>query len=413
MTLLIKEKKLRHAPMEQFHYRDGEPLINGMTLWQVADIAGRTPFYVYDVSIIEKRLALVRQALPSAVHVHYAIKANPMPALIQRIAPLVDGLDITSLQELQQALATSKPVQSISFAGPGKKDHELASALAAGAVITIESAGELARLEQLQATTGQVARIALRVNPDFHLRGSGMMMGGGAQQFGIDAEQVSSVASLIQRSQLVGLHIFAGSQNLQNEALRQGVSQTLRLAANIAEELGIAFQHVNIGGGLGIPYFPGDEAIDLEGYGRHLRQEIAQWQSHFPDCQFILELGRYLVGEAGLFVSRVLDKKTSRGKTFLVIDGGLHHQLAASGNFGQVMRRNYPISAITRNSDKRTEVVNIVGPLCTPLDVLGRDVELPICDVGDLVALYQSGAYGLTASPINFLSHPSPVELLL
>lgn len=408
-----KEKKGHHVSMEQFHYQRGEPLINGLTLWQMADIAGQTPFYIYDFEVVAQRVAALRHALPSDLHIHYSIKANPMPILVQRIALLVDGLDVASLGELQVALSTGISPRDVSFAGPGKKDHELAAALAAGAVINIESANELARLEQIQFSSGQVGRIALRINPEFHLRGSGMVMGGGSQQFGIDAELAGAVARRIERSELVGLHIFAGSQILKTEALLEGVTHTFRLAARIAEELGVDMQQLNIGGGLGIPYFPGSEALDLPAYGEHLAQEASAWKRRYPNCRLILELGRYLVGEAGLFVSRIIDKKISRGKLFLVVDGGLHQHLAASGNFGQVIRRNYPISAVTRETSTATETVDIVGPLCTPLDLLGKDVELPVCEVGDLIVIYQSGSYGLTVSPIHFLSHPAPIELLL
>lgn len=408
-----QKEPVQHTPMRQFQYQNGEPLVHGLTLWQVAEIAGQTPFYAYDFALVAQRIERLRRALPSRMQLHYAIKANPMPALVQRIMPLVDGLDVASLRELQLALATGMPSQEISFAGPGKKDRELAAAVAAGVVINVESEGELTRLEQLQTATGQVARIALRVNPDFHLRGSGMGMGGGSQQFGIDAERIGEVVQRIRRSELVGLHIFAGSQNLKTEALQQGISNTFRLATAIAAELGKELQHLNIGGGLGIPYFPADQPLDLTAYGEHLAQASSAWRARFPKCRLILELGRYLVGEAGLFVSRIIDKKQSRGRTFLVIDGGLHHHLAASGNFGQLLPRNYPISAVTRNVSEASETVNIVGPLCTPLDTLGKDVELPRCEIGDLIVLYQSGAYGPTASPIHFLSHPVPIEILL
>lgn len=385
----------------------------GLDLWQLADIAGQTPFFVYDFAAIAARIEALRRALPGEVHLHYAIKANPMPALVQRMAPLLDGLDVASLRELHLALGTGIPPQAISFAGPGKRDDELAAAVAAGVVVNVESAGELARLERLQAATGQVARIALRANPDFHIRGSGMTMGGGPQQFGIDAERLGDVVRDIRRSRLVGLHIFAGSQNLKAEALQQAVTGTFRLAATLADELGIEFEHLNIGGGLGIPYAPGDEPLDLAAYADYLALEATAWRRRAPTCRLIVELGRYLVGEAGLYVSRVIARKVSRGTTYLVIDGGLHHHLAASGNFGQVIRRNYPISAVTRRASARMETVTVVGPLCTPLDTLGRAVELPTCVEGDLIIIHQSGAYGLTASPVHFLGHPAPVEILL
>ncbi len=400
--------RAQHAPMRQFCYGDGEPLVKRLTLWQVAAIAARTPFYVYDFAIVAERIAALRRAIPDGVRLHYAVKANPMPALVQRVALLVDGLDVASLHELHLALGTGLEASAISIAGPGKQDHELAAAVAAGVVINVESCGELERLERIQAETGLVARIALRVNPDFHLRGSGMSMGGGSQQFGVDAECIGDLVHAIRRSRLVGLHIFAGSQNLATAAFQQGLSRTFDLAGRLVEDLHLKLEHLNIGGGLGIPYFPGDRPLDLAAYAAAMAQETAAWHRRFPSCELVLELGRYLVGEAGLFVSRVIDRKESRGKTFLVVDGGLHHHLAASGNFGQLLPRNYPMSAVTRARTDSTEIVTIVGPLCTPLDTLGKDVVLPVCDVGDLIVIYQSGAYGLTASPQQFLGIRPP-----
>jgi diaminopimelate decarboxylase len=384
-----------------------------MDLWEAADIAGRTPFYLYDFAVVRQRVAQLRQALPDGTLIHYAIKANPMPALVQRIAPLVDGLDVASHAELQTALATAANREQISFAGPGKQDHELTAAVAARVVVNVESADELARLRRIENMTGRVARFALRVNPDFHLSGAGMVMGGGATQFGIDAEQVPEVLAAHGREGLVGLHVFCGSQNLRIKALQEGVTETFRLAGRLVEGLGLRLDHLNIGGGLGIPYFPGETAIDPAEYGRHLGRQMRQWRASHPQTAVVVELGRYLVGEAGVFVSKVVQRKESRGRTFLVVDGGLHHHLAASGNFGQVIRRNYPISAVTAKPTDQVETVSVVGPLCTPLDTLGRDVTLPYCEAGDLIVLHQSGAYGLTASPVNFLSHRPPAELLL
>jgi diaminopimelate decarboxylase len=239
-----------------------------------------------------------------------------------------------------------------------------------------------------------------------------MSMGGGASRFGVDAERIGELAARVP-GELVGLHIFAGSQNLKTAALQEGVSRTFRLAASIVADLGLRLRHLNIGGGLGIPYADGDQPIDLDAWGRHLGSELAAWHEVHPECRVVVELGRYLVGEAGYYVSRVIDRKESRGTVFLVVDGGLHHHLAASGNFGQVIRRNYPISAVVRSRRPGLEKVTVVGPLCTPLDTLGTGVTLPVCEVGDLVVIHQSGAYGLTASPVQFLSHPHPAELLL
>ncbi|AXH93283.1 pyridoxal-dependent decarboxylase, exosortase A system-associated [Micromonospora aurantiaca] len=384
-----------------------------MDLNLAADIAGRTPFYLYDFAAVRHRVAELRAALPDGVLLHYAIKANPMPALVQRLAPLVDGLDVASHGELLTALGTAVDREQISFAGPGKRDPELAAAIAAGVMVNVESGDELARLRRIETAVGRSARFALRVNPDFQLSGSGMTMGGGATQFGIDAEAVGEVLRGPGRRGLCGLHIFAGSQNLRLDALTTGVSQTFELADRLVREHRLDLAHVNIGGGLGIPYFPRHEALDLAAYGRHLAVEVEQWRRRHPDTAVVLELGRYLVGEAGVFVSRVVERKHSRGETFLVVDGGMHHHLAASGNFGQVVRRNYPVSAVTAKPADERETVTVVGPLCTPLDTLGRRVELPRCEVGDLVVVHQSGAYGPTASPVHFLGHPAPVEVLL
>lgn len=374
-------------------------------------VAGRTPFYLYDFEAVAQRVREVRTHLPGEVQIHYAIKANPMPALVQRIAPLVDGLDVASHGELQVALATGTDRARISIAGPGKSDDELTAALAAGVVVNVESAAELMRLRQQAEKLGVAPRFALRVNPDFQLSRSGMTMAG-ATPFGIDQARVGTVLADLGTEGLVGLHIFAGSQNLSLPALTAGVTETFRLAERLFDQTGISPEHLNIGGGLGIPYFPGEEPFSLAGYGSHLAKEVSRFHTSRPGTEVVMELGRYLVGEAGVYVCRVVERKESKGQVFLVTDGGLHHHLAASGNFGQVMRRNYPLSVVTA-TDGPEETVDVVGPLCTPLDVLGRKVTLPRCEPGDLVVVHQSGAYGLTASPTAFLGHRPPAELLL
>jgi diaminopimelate decarboxylase len=241
-----------------------------------------------------------------------------------------------------------------------------------------------------------------------------MSMGGGATQFGIDAEEVPAVLADGQRRGLVGLHIFAGSQNLRTDSLRQGVTETFRLADRLVSQLDLQLEHLNIGGGLGIPYFPGDSPVDLDAYGRHLAEELAWWRQRHPDTHVEVELGRYLVGEAGVFVSRVLERKCSRGRTSLVVDGGMHHHLAASGNFGQVIRRNYPVAVGNRMDEDRSSTMSVVGCLCTPLDLLADQVPLPgATDIGDQVVVFMAGAYGLTASPTAFLGHPAPAEVLV
>ena len=404
-----------HPALTHWGVRDDCLQVGGQSLTRLADRIGQTPFFAYDRGLLNERIALLRKELPDGIHLHYAIKANPMPALVQHVRPLVDGFDVASGQELAVALDAGMAPSHIAFAGPGKTDAELRQAMAAGILIEIESHGELQRVIKIADGYGYPPRLAIRINPSFEVKGSGMRMGGGPQQFGVDAEQVPHLleAISVRGLPLEGFHIFAGSQNLRADIITEAQRKSVELALELADEFSQPLRYLNIGGGFGIPYFPKDQALELAAVGAGLRplvQEIARRQ---PEAQVVIELGRYIVGEAGVYVTRVVDRKESRGQTFLITDGGLHHQLAASGNFGQVIRRNYPLAIGNKIQSAATEVVTIVGCLCTPLDLLGDRCELPRAEVGDLVVVFQSGAYGLTASPTAFLSHPAPVEVLV
>jgi diaminopimelate decarboxylase len=360
-------------------------------------------------------VALLRRKLPTAIRLHYAVKANPMPALVQHLVTLVDGLDVASLGELQTALNSGISAAAVSFAGPGKQLRELAAALSAGITINVESAGELDTLARLAATQGIHARVAVRVNPDFELKASGMKMGGGPKPFGVDAEQVPAL--LKQMATLPvdfqGFHIFTGSQNLRAEAIMEAHDNTFALGLELAAAAPGPIRVLNIGGGFGIPYFPGDQPLALEPIGANLARWLPRVKARHPEAEVALELGRYLVGEAGIYVAEIIDRKISRGQVFLITNGGLHHNLAASGNLGQVIRKNYPVVVGNRVTGTRREIATVVGPLCTPLDRLADRMELAKAEVGDLIVVFQSGAYGLSASPVGFLSHPPPAEILV
>jgi diaminopimelate decarboxylase len=338
-----------------------------------------------------------------------------MPAVVQHLASLVDGFDVASALEMKTALDTPIANHSVGFAGPGKTDVELKQAVAADVTIEMESEGEMRRLAQLAADVGKRPRVAIRINPDFAVKASAMRMGGGSGQFGVDAERVPAMLSELSKLdlQFLGFHIFAGSQNLSAEVLSATQKNTIDLALRLSQGAPAPVRNLNIGGGLGIPYFPRDEPLDLEPIGERLGELISDRSDELAGIQIAVELGRYIVGEAGVYVSRIVDRKQSRNETYLITDGGLHHQLAASGNFGQVIRRNYPTAIGNRMGKGPTETVNVVGCLCTPLDLLAHGVELPLANVGDLVVVFQSGAYGLTASPTAFLGHPQPVEVLV
>jgi diaminopimelate decarboxylase len=303
----------------------------------------------------------------------------------------------------------------VSFAGPGKREAELAQAVAAGVLLNVESETELERVAAICARTGETARVALRVNPDFELKQAGMKMSGGPKQFGSDAERIALLARRTVELGLAfeGFHIFAGSQNLRASAIVEAQAKSCELALRLAQEAGLPVRTLNLGGGFGIPYFPGEQPLELEPIRDSLRGIAERAAREMPGAELVIELGRYLVGEAGIYVTRVLDRKDSRGQVFLVCDGGLNHQLAASGNFGQVLRKNYPLAIGNRFTAEPVEAAMVVGPLCTPLDLLGDRMPLPRAEIGDLVVVFQSGAYGLTASPREFLSHPDAVEVLV
>lgn len=404
-----------HALQTLFPVADGCLLVGGIPLPRLAQRVGATPFYAYDRALLDARVAHVRANLPPEIALHFSMKANPMPALVQHMAGLVDGIDVASAGELKVALDTGMAPEHLSFAGPGKRDAELLQAVAAGACVHAESEREVHALARIQAETGIAPRLVLRINPDFELKGSGMRMGGGAKQFGIDAEDAPRVLALAAELglEVLGFHIFSGSQSLKAEAIVQAQAQTIELALRLAEASPHPVRILNLGGGFGIPYFPGEQALDLAPIGEALAAALPRVRAALPQAQLSIELGRYLVGEAGVYVTRVIDRKVSRGQVFLVTDGGLHHHLAASGNFGQVIRKNYPVAIGNRMAAGERETLSVVGPLCTPLDLLADQMELPAAEVGDLVVVFQSGAYGRSASPQGFLSHPEVVEVLV
>jgi diaminopimelate decarboxylase len=405
-----------HPTVSAFGTRSGCLCVGGVPVDVLAERAGGTPFFAYDRQLLTRRVAALRAALPPGIDLSYAIKANPMPAVVHHLSGLVDSFDVASALELRTALNTTMPADLISFAGPGKTPAELRQAVASGVTVEMESATEARRLAEIGEQLGIRPRVAVRVNPDFQIKGSGMRMGGGPAPFGVDAEQVPALLKELADSGLdmLGFHVFAGSQNLRAEVLTEAQRQTADLIARLAQDAPAPVRYLNLGGGFGIPYFEQDTPLELAPIGANLAGLLEEKiRPQFPGARVVIELGRYIVGECGVYVTRITDRKQSRGRTFLVTDGGLHHQLAASGNFGQVVRRNYPVAIGNRMDEEASETATIVGRLCTPLDLLGDRVLVPPSDIGDLVVVFQAGAYGLAASPTGFLSHPEPPEVLV
>ncbi|WP_426184817.1 pyridoxal-dependent decarboxylase, exosortase A system-associated [Microbacterium sp. TWP3-1-2b2] len=405
-----------HEHAARFGVADGELRIGGMPLSQLAARVGSTPFFAYDRSLLDQRIEHLRAVLPSRVSLSYAMKANPMPAVVHHLVSRVDRIDVASALEMRAALDTPIRPEKVSFAGPGKAPAEIRQAVAAGVIIEVESTTEIGRVIAAGDELGLTPRIAIRVNPDFAVKGSGMRMGGGPQQFGIDAEQVPAVLAEYGASGLdiLGFHVFAGSQNLNAPTIAEAQQRTVELVSGLADHLSVPVRYLNLGGGFGIPYTDRDSPLDLDAVADSLNALVeGPLAQRFPEAEPVIELGRYLVGECGVYVTRVLDRKISRGRTYLVVDGGMHHQLAASGNFGQAIRRNYPLVVGNRVEELGDDSATVVGCLCTPLDLLGDDVALPAADIDDLIVIFQQGAYGLTASPTAFLGHPAPAEVLV
>jgi diaminopimelate decarboxylase len=390
----------------------GSLLIGGRAADELVAEAGGTPLFAYDTGLIGRQIDFFRAAMPAEVALHYAVKANPYSPLLSWIADKVDGFDVASAGELGRVAHLGLP---ISFAGPGKSDQQLETAIRAGVTINLESEGEAERALAIAAGMSHPPKLAVRVNPPFALKGAGMKMGGFASQFGVDHDRAPALIKrlLAAGANWRGLHIFTGSQALDADALIETQTATVALAAEIAGQTGASPPEVNLGGGFGISYFPSERPLDVESVGAALAKTLTSRQKTLAETKFAIELGRWLVGEAGVYLTRIIDRKESRGETFLITDGGLQHMLAATGNFGQLLRRNYPVAIAGLFGAAVEEDVTITGCLCTPLDLLAHEVALPRAEVGDVVAIFCAGAYGLSASPQEFLSQPRAREMLV
>lgn len=407
-------KPLGPIPMG-FGSAHGQLEVGGISLSELVARGGRTPLFVYSRAMVAERIATLRAVLPMSISVNYAMKANSFAPLLAAMTRLVDGFDIASGGELAMALNAGMPGERISFAGPGKRDEELRVAITAGVTLNLESESEAERALAIGRQLGAAPRLAIRVNPDFELRGSGMKMAGGAKPFGIDAGRVPALMRKLadEPCEFRGLHIFAGSQSLDAQAIIEAQGKVLALADRLASDAGVPLPVLNMGGGFGIPYFAGDVPLDIGAIGAALNRAVGDLPPTLTRCEFHLELGRYLVGEAGVYLTRIVDRKVSHGEVFLITDGGLHHQLAASGNFGTVVRRNYPAAIANRLNEEPVEVASIVGCLCTPLDRLADKALLPRAEPGDIVAIFCAGAYGASASPSSFLGQGPAAEILV
>ncbi len=402
-----------------FSVKDSALLIGGLSVTHLAEHFG-TPLYVYDAEIQRRQLRDLREALGEGWEVYYSVKANPAQAVLRVFLAEGCGLEVASAGEFQQAIAAGCNGTRVLFAGPGKHPDELLYTVQRGiGEIHVESLTEIERLAKICSELNRTQKISIRVNPTGEAQGGAMRMGGKPLQFGIDEEILEEVLDRVishPQLHLNGIHLFAGTQILNAADLETQYQKGLEIARHVSEKTTHPLSVIDFGGGLGIPYFEGDKPLvlsELKRVAQSIRSELIA-DPLLKSVKLLLEPGRFLVGPAGVYLARILDVKDSRSKRFLIADGGMHQHLAASGNLGQTIKRNYPIAIANRMNEQPDTAAEIVGPLCTPLDVLGRSAKVPSsAQIGDLVAIFQSGAYGRSASPLGFLSHVSPAEVMV
>jgi diaminopimelate decarboxylase len=392
-------------------------MVGGVSVFDIVSSYG-TPVFVYDGNVLDRKWDVLRKTFPPKFSICYSVKANPNPEIMKQFLSKGAGLEIASGGELHLALRAGCPPEKILFAGPGKTEGELELALGHRiGEVHVESLLEIDRVARIAEWFGVRARVAVRVNPSEEAQGGAMRMGGKSAPFGIDEEQLDRALDRLLAERFIdfqGIHLFTGTQILDHAVLVRQYRKGLEVARRVAERTRRGINTVDFGGGLGIPYFSHEHELDMETLGKELDVLMNEVKSEelFAQTRFVIEPGRYLVGEAGIYVARISDIKVSRGSKFVILDGGMNHHLAASGNLGQVIKRNFPLVLLGKMDDDANETVDVVGPLCTPLDALGRGVQIPSADVGELVGILQSGAYARTSSPLGFLSHPTPPEVL-
>lgn len=378
-----------------------------------------TPFYLFDADAVARRVAELQAAFGGLVGIYYAVKANPNLALLRAMRGVANGVDISSAGEQVQAKLAGFASDVMSFAGPAKTDAELHAAVAAGVgCISVESLRELDACAAAASSIGTTARIVLRVNPTFVHRAYGLKMGGKATQFGIDETELPEAeARVLFHGDLLdcqGIHSYVGSQCFDVAAALESTRNALRIAAESSARLGKPCRKVNLGGGFGISQAGDSKQLDIDELASVLQSDLLAFRVAHPQAQLFFELGRYLTAEAGIYVTSVIDVKTSRGTAYAACDGGLNHHLNAAGTFGALLRGNFPLVNLSRPEVQASACVrfNIAGPSCNPTDLLGVQVDIAAPRPGDLLGVMMSGAYGLTASPMLFLGRDTPPELV-
>jgi len=384
----------------------------------ICDLADKypDPFYVYDGDAIEQQMCRIKSLLARGVEVIYSLKANPNLSIAALLSTCADGVDVSSLREMQVALGAGFSPAQIFFVGPGKSLQEIESAVQANiGCLVVESRDELQQTDRIASRLGKRANVALRLNPALEASGGRLKMGGAPTQFGIDEEQAGEVivwSRSLRNVRIIGLHVYMGTRILDWAVAARNTEEILKLTARFQESYGLELELVDVGGGLGVPYFRGEQPFDLERFAKEVNPAFARFQQSFPGVRLVMELGRFVVAEAGIYVAKVRYVKTSRGKTYVLVSGGMNHHQGTT-SVGSVLKDHFPIRVLNKMDHAAASPVVVCGPLCTPADILGRAVGLPPVEAGDLIGIMNSGAYGLTASPVEFLSHRWPGEILV
>lgn len=390
--------------------------VQGLPVSEIAAEFG-TPLYLYDADVLRDVYTGLRERMHPGVDIFLSMKANPNISVIGLLGGLGAGAEVSSLAELETARRAGIAPENTIFLGPGKTRAELEACVAADLhAVVCESLDELTTLDDLAAEAGRdELPVMLRVNPDFHTKGSGLAMGGKPRQFGIDMAEVRTSRQLLKslrRVRVIGLHAYMGTRFLDHRDLVHNTREILAAAEELSSETGIELRTVDFGGGFGVPYFANETALDLPALTAGIGEVVDTFLSTHPGCRLINELGRYLTAECGTYVTRALVVKESMGEHFVVADGGTNHHMAAVG-VGSFVKRNFPIRSLTRYTEDSVRDYTVTGPLCTPNDVIGKRVALPEIVAGDLIGVELSGAYGPSASPGLFLSHGFPAEVMV
>ena len=394
---------------------EGQLVISGYTVEDLIAEAGGTPAFIYDNNIIGGQVARFRAAMPDGVALFYSVSANPNEELLTFLGRYVDGFRVVSGGELARLKHARLAGIPITFAGPGKRDAEIEAGIAIGATISIESEGEAGRILAIAASLGVAPKVAVRVNPPFTIEGGKVSFGAQPSPFGVDAGAVPALVETLAGAgaDWRGLHVFAAAQCLDQSALIDAHRAIVRCAGDIADVLGRPIPELNLGGGFDVPCFDGDQQLDIYELANALHQTLREAPELLATTRISMELGRWLVGESGVYLTRVLDRTESCGHTFLTTDGGGHHFLRATGCLLERGRGNYPIAVANRFASAAEEEVTVTGCLATPNDVFGDEIMLPRAEPGDVIAIFAAGAYAMTASPTFWESRPPAHELLV